>query len=267
MNYAERRRKWRQWHRALSVFERRYLPRVQRALSDEAKRFIREAEQVGFDAAFKTLRLVNEDLLQVISSMHKSVAMSFGQETNRELRRTQKVSFFDANFLLSITEILTRQALDLLTLIEQTTKDRILDLLRRQTIEQWTFADTARRITQEVASPSRALTITRTESNRAANLAALESARIQDFVVTKQWISVIDNRTRRFRDKDLYDHAMLDGRVAELEEPFTQVGANGVTAVAICPCDPAAPAAFTINCRCVMGFENKRDANGRLIPK
>jgi hypothetical protein len=267
MNYAERRRAWKAWHRRLQTFERRYLPRIQKALSNEAQRFIREAEQVGFQTAFKSLRIINDDLLQAINSMHKAVARDFGAEANRELKRGQKVSFFNANFILNITEILTRQALDLLTLVEQTTKQRILDILVRQTAQQWSFAETARQITREVASPARALTITRTESNRAANLAKLEAARLQPFVVTKQWISVIDNRTRRFREKDEFDHAILDGRVAELDEPFTQIGSKGVQAVAQCPCDPAAPAAFTINCRCVFGLENKRDAQGRLIPK
>lgn len=267
MNYAERRKAWQAWHRRLGVFERRYFPRIQKALDNEAKRFIREAEQVGFQTAFKSLRIINEDLLQAITSMHKAVAKDFGAEANKELKRGQKVSFFNANFILNITEILTRQALDLLTLVEQTTKQRILDILVRQTAQQWSFAETARQITREVASPARALTITRTESNRAANLANLEAARLQPFVVTKQWISVIDNRTRRFREKDEFDHAILDGRVAELDEPFTQVGSKGVQAVAQCPLDPAAPAAFTINCRCVFGLENKRDAQGRLIPK
>ena len=211
---------------------------------------------------------MDETLLTAISKLHKDVAMEFGRLTNQQLKRGQKVSFFNANFLLTLTELLTRQALDLLTLIETTTKDRILKILVDSTAEQWGFAEIARRITPEVASPARALTITRTESNRAANLAAIEAARLQDYEVTKEWISVMDFRTRRFTEKDQYDHAQLDGRVIELDAPFTQIGrTNGIQAVADYPLDPSAPAAFTINCRCVLGFENKRDAQGRLIPK
>jgi hypothetical protein len=33
------------------------------------------------------------------------------------------------------------------------------------------------------------------------------------------------------------------------------------------PGDPDAPGKDTINCRCTHGYEAKRDANGRLIPK
>jgi len=50
--------------------------------------------------------------------------MEFGRLTNQQLKKGQKVSFFNANFLLTITELLTKQALDLLSLIEHTTKDR-----------------------------------------------------------------------------------------------------------------------------------------------
>jgi hypothetical protein len=241
---------------------------VQKALTDEAKRLIREAEDVGFQQAYRSLKLVNEQLLTAVNQMHKQVANEFGMMVNRELNKGQKISFFNANFLLTITEMLTRQALELLTLVESTTKERILNILTEATTEQFTFFETAQQIEREIASPVRALAITRTESNRAANLAALEAAKLQNYVVTKEWISVIDNRTRRFREKDQYDHSQLDGKVLELYEDFQQLGrTNGIMAIAECPLDPQAPAAFTINCRCVLGFENKRDAQGRLIPK
>lgn len=268
MTSRQRRSYWRRWHQLLKKHEDANVPRVQRALTKQAEQFIAEAERIGFDRAFQQFTLLNEDLLNVVSKLHKSVAMEFGRLTNQQLKRGQKVSFFNANFLLTITELLTKQALDLLTLIETTTKERILNILVESTQERWGFAEIARRITPEVASPARALTITRTESNRAANLAAIEAARLQDYEVTKEWISTLDFRTRRFSEKDQYDHAQLDGRVQELDMPFTQIGrTNGITASADYPLDPAAPAAFTINCRCVLGFENKRDAQGRLIPK
>lgn len=268
MTYSQRRSYFRAWHRALRTFEAKHLPKVQKALSDQAKRFIDDAQEVGFQTAFKSFRLVDENLLNAVNALHKQTAMAFGRMTDKQLRAGQKIGFFSANFLLAITEILTRQALDLLTLIETTTKDRILNILTDATANQFTFSQTADRITAEVANPARALTITRTESNRAANMAAIEAARLQKWEVTKEWISSIDNRTRRYREKDQYDHAELDGAVRELDMPFMQPGrTNGITAMADYPLDPAAPAAFTINCRCVLGFENKRDAQGRLIPK
>lgn len=268
MTSKQRRSYWRRWHQLLKKHEDKFLPRVQKALTDEAKRLIKEAEDVGFQQAYRSLKLVNEQLLSTVNLMHKQVANEFGMMVNRELKKGQKIGFFNANFLLAITEILTRQALELLTLVETTTKDRILNILTEATTEQLTFFETAQQIEREIASPVRALAITRTESNRAANLAALEAAKLQNYVVTKEWISAVDFRTRRFSEKDQYDHALLDGKVIEMYEDFQQLGrTNGIMAVAECPLDPQAPAAFTINCRCVLGFENKRDAQGRLIPK
>lgn len=268
MNYNQRRTYHQNWHRLLRSYERKYLPKIKKALEGEAKRFIAEAERVGFQTAFRTFGLVNSQLLTVINQMHKEIGTKFGKDVNRYLTRTQKISFFNANFILNLIEILTRQALELLTAVETTTKERILAILNRSQVEQLSFVDTAKLITDQVANPERALTITRTESNRAANIAAYEAAKLQPYEVTKEWISVIDNRTRRYRDKDEYDHALLDGQVKEIDQSFQQVGrAKGIIANAQYPLDAQAPAAFTINCRCVLGFENKRDANGRLIPK
>ena len=53
--------------RLLRAYEKKYLPRVLKALEGEADRFIKEAERVGFDAAFRTFGLVNERLLTVVN--------------------------------------------------------------------------------------------------------------------------------------------------------------------------------------------------------
>lgn len=268
MNYNQRRTYHQNWHRLLRGFEKKYLPRILKALEGEAERFISEAERVGFQTAFRSFGLVNPRLMSVIEQMQKEVGLKFGKDVNRYLTRTQKISFFNANFLLNLVEILSRQALELLVAVETTTKERILQILNRSQIEQLSFVDTAKLITQQVANFERALTITRTESNRAANIATFEAAKLQDYEVTKEWISSIDNRTRRYREKDEYDHSILDGIVQELDDPFQQPGrTKGIIANAQYPLDAQAPAAFTINCRCVLGIENKRDANGNLIPK
>ena len=268
MTSRQRRSYWRRWHQLLAKHEAEHLPKVLKALQKQADAYIAEAERVGFDRAYQSLTIINDDLLTAVNRLHKAVATQFGMMVNKQLKSGQKISFFNANFILTITELLTRQALDLLTLVENTTKERILKILVDSTAEGWGFAEIASRITPAIASPERALTITRTESNRAANLAAIESARLQNYEVTKEWISVNDSRTRTFTDKDEYDHRQLDGRVLDLDIPFQQIGRTKfITASADYPLDPSAPAAFTINCRCVLGFENKRDANDRLIPK
>jgi hypothetical protein len=45
------------------------------------------------------------------------------------------------------------------------------------------------------------------------------------------------------------------------------VNKEGVTITAMQPGDATAPPGFTINCRCRVAFDPKRDSNDRLIMK
>lgn len=85
--------------------------------------------------------------------------------------------------------------------------------------------------------------IARTEAGRAWNTATLAAARAAtgpDRPLVKQWLTRRDNRVR-------HDHDVADGQLRLLDEPFT-VGGIAMSA----PHDPAAPAAQTVNCRCVL---------------
>ena len=101
---------------------------------------------------------------------------------------------------------------------------------------------------------------------RASNMGAMEGAKAHKFIVDKMWISAHDNRTRRI-PADEFDHWAMDGVTVPLDQPFTSTGKKGEPVVAMQPGDPTAPAGFTINCRCTIGFVPQRDANGRLIYK
>jgi uncharacterized protein with gpF-like domain len=115
-------------------------------------------------------------------------------------------------------------------------------------------------------SAFRARRIARTEVMRASNIGAMKGAEAHDFEVDKQWISARDSRTRRIPE-DTFDHVALDGVIVGYDEPFTSVGKEGQPVSAMQPGDITAPAGFTINCRCAVGFIPKRDRNGRLILK
>ncbi|MDQ0962023.1 hypothetical protein QFZ66_005901 [Streptomyces sp. B4I13] len=85
--------------------------------------------------------------------------------------------------------------------------------------------------------------IARTESTRAwnaATLAAAEDLTGEGRPLVKQWQTRRDGRVR-----DAHDDA--DGQLRLLDEPFAVAG----VAMAY-PGDPAAPAALTVNCRCVL---------------
>jgi hypothetical protein len=118
----------------------------------------------------------------------------------------------------------------------------------------------------------RAERIVRTETVRAANMGHMAGARALPFEVTKEWISAKDNRTRRIPTdgvgrKSEWDHWVLDGAKLDLDKPFTVTSAKGITIDVQQPGDATAPAGFTVNCRCRVAFEAKRDKDGRIIMK
>ena len=98
-----------------------------------------------------------------------------------------------------------------------------------------------------VNSISRAMTIARTETHKAANttqytkaeLAAQESG----LKVEVEWIATNDGRVR-----DNHRHA--DGQKRHIGQPFN-VGGEAMRY----PSDPRASAKNTINCRCVLGYD------------
>ncbi|MER7477431.1 phage minor head protein [Streptomyces sp. NPDC126510] len=93
--------------------------------------------------------------------------------------------------------------------------------------------------------------IARTESTRAWNASTLAAAQAMtgpDQPLVKQW------QTRR--DEDVRDaHDAVDGQLRRLDEPFTVAGVSMSA-----PGDPTAPAALTVNCRCILRLQTAERA-------
>jgi uncharacterized protein with gpF-like domain len=99
----------------------------------------------------------------------------------------------------------------------------------------------------------------------------MAGARSLPFESVKVWISAKDSRTRRI-PRDQFDHVEMDGVTVDLEQPFVTQGKQGQQVIAMQPGDLGeegrkVPAGFTINCRCRVAFQGKRDKDGRLIMK
>lgn len=108
----------------------------------------------------------------------------------------------------------------------------------------YSYADIARNITLATVSVgiNRTMTIARTEGHRVnqeASYHAQIKAKERGADVVKQWDSTLDKRTRN-------SHAMLDGQIREVEEPFE---INGYEAMH--PCNFGV-AKEDINCRCAV---------------
>ena len=109
-----------------------------------------------------------------------------------------------------------------------------------------------------------AVRIVRTEMNKAANTGAMVAAASSNVEIEKKWNSAQDNRTRRI-PRNQYDHLFMNGVKVGYDERFVVPSTKTVDAM-LYPGDPSASAGNLCNCRCMVSFQAKRDANDDLIP-
>lgn len=137
------------------------------------------------------------------------------------------------------------------------TAARIIDALSHGVGLGEGIPDLAARVDSVFAMASRkALTIARTETNKAANRGLNEAATAvnSELALTKTWLATGDEKTRE-------DHADADGQTVAFDDQF-DVGGEA----ADFPCDPALSAGNVINCRCTLTFE-AADAAQDLSPE
>lgn len=151
-----------------------------------------------------------------------------------------------------IVEWINSRALRKARLISKTTRDQLLAIIKDMTEREATNPKAiARRMVKDVRSlsPHRARMIARTETHTAAQNASLTVASsIQTTGMRKEWVSVMDERTRE-------SHSEVDGQKVALNEGFNVRGSSLKY-----PGDPVGPAGEVINCRCVMVYTE--DDNG-----
>jgi hypothetical protein len=108
----------------------------------------------------------------------------------------------------------------------------------------------------------RAALIARTETSRAANLGSMVGAMSTGLVTVKEWIAAKDNRTRRI-PRDANDHLHMDGMQIAMDAKF-EVPAKEYIDFMLHPGDSTAHAGNVCNCRCTLGYEAVRGADGKL---
>ena len=267
MNSQERAKYWRQNIRITRKLEAKYKPDVLRIFRRTVDKFIENRDSV---------ELMDEELVRVYSKMYRETVIRFGNEQYRRLKTTKQFGF-NAEWVREVNEWLATEGFKMITSVTGNMRNVILKIINEQLqkgVEEGLGIDEINRriieaLTELKESPLASYIserIVRTELGRAANIGHMKGAAKANFEVVKVWIAAVDERTRRM-PRDQFSHVALDGQTREYDEPFRQIGMKGVEAVADFPLDPKAPAAFTINCRCTIAFEGKRDANGRLIPK
>jgi uncharacterized protein with gpF-like domain len=255
MTRAERNQYANNYELLLNRMEKRFIAKVYKALRVQISSFIRDAHY-GLDFAQRRLSVqaFNTQIGPVIMQMYITAALMSSKRTRATVRE-QKALTMGKNEILTaeVTRYFNQHLFDKVVLpISETTKDIILKKIIKGQEEGWSVSRIVTEIGKTDITRTRARTIVRTETIRAVGLGSLLSAWNEPFQMTKEWVAVKDNRTR-------HTHYNIDGQKRDLEKPFS----NGL----MFPGDPNGSAEETINCRCALAFEAKRDTRGRLIPK
>ena len=170
-------------------------------------------------------------------------------------------------FQYAIIQVLQNDGLDQLAAdITDTTKEQIRRFLVESAQKNYTLPETIALLRTSGITDYRAELIARTETGRAANIGSMVGATATGLVTIKEWIAARDNRTRR-EPRDHTDHLIMDGTKLPMEKQF-QVPNNQVGLgyeLMDHPCDSKASAANVCNCRCTLGYEAVRGADGKLL--
>lgn len=214
----------------------------------------------------------DKKIMDAMTEMYREIAVKFGNASFRAVRMvTQKAADpFGLNdtWVREVLRFLGLYGLELAVDMTETTKSRMIDIIQRGMMMGWSVDRMADEMMTEGDrySEIRARRIARTEVMRASNYATMKGAEEVGFEMDKMWIATRDSRTRRFPRQN-FDHWDMDGKQVPMNAPFESADKFGRPLLANFPGDPQAPAGFTINCRCTIGFIPKRDQFGRLIPK
>ena len=156
-------------------------------------------------------------------------------------------------------------------MITDTTKEQIRRFLIESAQKNYTLPQTIALLRTSGITDYRAELIARTETGRAANIGSQVGATATGLVTLKEWIASKDARTRR-QPIDQTDHLIMDGVKIPMNAKFQVpnikgrlMGENGRYDPMEHPCDSSASASNVCNCRCTLGYEAVRGANGKLL--
>jgi uncharacterized protein with gpF-like domain len=274
MNAKQQREYWTKVERLRRQLDVKYSALFNEAIKKELTEFVNDINKAGLQGALSLMGAYawNESMMTIMNKLYKESAVIFGNAVYRAvgvMGQKSDTFGFNSEWVKEVLNFLVQYGFTLVSNMTQTTKAKLQEIVAKG-IQEGKSID---QITKDILSDEttgysmmRAKRIARTEVMRASNYAAMIGADKHPFEVDKVWISARDKRTRRI-PKDMYDHYDMNGQKVGWADDFTSTGKRGDLVVAGFPGDPTTPAGFSINCRCTVGFEPKRDANGKLIRK
>jgi uncharacterized protein with gpF-like domain len=208
-----------------------------------------------------------EDIKKMFVEIYSTIGINYANRINKELEKVKKANvLFNEELLKEILLFLSNEGTGKITSVHNTLIEEVINAVKVQLGANATVIDIQKAIYNVVSKSQtfykwQALRIARTETTTSSGLAAMHTAQQSDLVMTKTWISAVDNRTRP-------DHLGANGQTVDFEDYFIMPsGVKMSFPGALFNDKGAVPANEVINCRCTIGFTPKRDAEGMLILK
>jgi hypothetical protein len=257
---------WQDYRKLYANALKQYSPKFKKELQNQVNTYCRTQ---NFNA------ISDKSIKKTIYKLHLAMGTKMALISESAVKKSVKgvyvpMEFKSAKtdaFQYAIIQVLQNDGLDQLASdITDTTKEQIRRFLIEAAQKNYTLTETIALLRTSGITDYRAELIARTETGRAANIGSMVGATSTGLVTIKEWIAARDNRTRR-EPRDHTDHLNMDGVKLPMEKQF-QVPNNQVGLgyeLMDHPCDSKASAANVCNCRCTLGYEAVRGANGKLL--
>jgi len=257
---------WQDYKKLYANALKQYSPKFKKELQNQVNTYCRTQ---NFNA------ISDKSIKKTIYKLHLAMGTKMALISESAVKRSVKGVYVPFEFKsqktdafqYAIIQVLQNDGLDQLAAdITDTTKEQIRRYLIESAQKNLTLPQTIALLRTSGITDYRAELIARTETGRAANIGSMVGATSTGLVTIKEWIAARDNRTRR-EPRDHTDHLIMDGTKLPMEKQF-QVPNNQVGLgyeLMDHPCDSKASAANVCNCRCTLGYEAVRGANGKLL--
>ena len=257
---------WQDYRKLYANALKQYSPKFKKELQNQVNTYCRTLDynKISDKALKKTIYKLHLAMGTKMALISESVVKKSVKGVYVPMEfKSQKTDAFQ----YAIIQVLQNDGLDQLAAdITETTKEQIRRFLIQSAEQNLTLPQTIALLRTSGITDYRAELIARTETGRAANIGSMVGATATGLVTVKEWIAARDNRTRR-EPRDHTDHLIMDGTKLPMEKQF-QVPNNQVGLgyeLMDHPCDSKASAANVCNCRCTLGYEAVRGANGKLL--
>jgi uncharacterized protein with gpF-like domain len=259
---------WNIFAKKTFTLEKKYSKYLSVAITRYRNSFITNLKENGKETATQRLHLthLNPELTKILTAIYKEGGLLGARMSFGEFKANQKAANFgrNATWIQEVANFLRLHLLKFVSRITETMRNDIIKVLEKATEEGWSIDRTVQELRRKDVVQARARTIARTEIVRAANVGHQVGAKSLPYEMNKKWISAKDHRTR-------HSHREVNNHVTDEEGTFKVGIYEGDKLVGYeemkYPGDANAHPSNTINCRCRIIFEAKRDSHGKLIPR